>query len=143
MRLLIFQQLLEPVKNNPLLIRRGQTLVVFLIFILVAVTIATTSVSIIISNAESTRGAAQSLEAYYAAEAGIENATLQLLRNVDYAGETIQINSTATAEISVSHNGSYRVISTGRSGVYTRAIQANLDYTNNVLSVISWQELFQ
>ncbi len=131
-------------KNNTNSInRRGQTLVILLIFILVAITIATTSVEVIITNAQTTSAAAQSMEAYYAAEAGVENAAIQLLRNPNYAGETIQISPTSTAKITVSINGYYKVISVGTSGDFKRVLQANLDYTNNVLSVISWQELFQ
>lgn len=122
---------------------RGQTLVILLIFILVAITIATTSVAIIITNAQTTSAAAQSMEAYYAAEAGVENAAIQLLRNPDYTGETIQISPSSTATVTVASGSSYMVTSTGNSGAFTRVLQANLDYTDNVLSVISWQELFK
>lgn len=144
MKLLIFQLHLALVKNNYFNTQKGQTLVVFLIFILVAITVSMTSVSIIISNAQSTRAAAQSMEAYYAAEAGIENASLQLLRNPSYSGETIQLDSGVTVDIIVvSSLNQYVVTATGKSDSYIRIIQANLDYTNNVLSVISWKELFQ
>ena len=142
MKLFIFRQHLASVKNNFLQNRSAQTLVVLLVFILVSITIAMTSVSIIISNAQNTQGAAQSMEAYYAAEAGIENASLQLLRNPNYTGEILQISSGTTAEIEVTHDTDYVVISTGISGGYTRVIQANLDYTNTILSVISWTELY-
>ncbi|MFH0772740.1 MAG: hypothetical protein V1922_00290 [bacterium] len=130
-------------KNNSIYYQKGQTLVVFLVFMLVAITVCITSVSIIISNAQNTWGAAQSMEAYYAAEAGIENASLQLLRNPNYSGETLQISPDTTADIAVVHVVEYVVTSTGKSGSFTRVIQANLDYTDNVLSVISWQEVFQ
>ena len=109
---------------------------------MVAITIATTSVSIIISNAESTRASAQTMEAYYAAEAGLENASLQLLRNPSYTGETINVGSDATADIVVTNSGGYIVISTGKSGIFTRVLQANFDYTDNILSVNSWREIF-
>lgn len=144
MRLFIFQQHLEYVKNNMNInrIRKSQTLVVLLIFMLVAVTIATTSVAIIISNAQNTRSAGQSMEAYYAAEAGIENASLQLLRNPEYSGETLQINSSTTVDITATHSAQYVVTSTGRSGAFIRVLQATFNYTDNILSVISWQELF-
>ena len=141
--LLIFQQLSAYVKNNFSSTKRGSTLITLIIFIMVMLTIASTSVSIIISNAQSTTGSGQSIEAYYAAEAGVENASLQLLRNPKYTGETILLSSSSSVSISVSHNGHYEVVSTGISGSFTRIIQAKLDYTDNVLSVISWQELFQ
>jgi len=143
MTLLIFPPHLAFVKNNKISsIKKAQTLITLLIFIMVAITIATTSVSIIISNAQNTAGTGQSIEAYYAAEAGIENAALQLLRNTEYVGEIIQISSYVSTEINVSHNGYYIITSKGKSGVYTRVIQAKLDYTDNVLTIISWQELF-
>jgi len=143
MTLLIFQQLLVFVKNNSRSKKRGSTLITLMIFILVMLAIASTSVSIIISNAQNTSGAGQSMEAYYAAEAGIENASLQLLRNPDYEGETIYLSPTSSVSISVSRSGFYEVLSTGKSGQFTRILQAKLDYTNNILSVISWKEVFQ
>ncbi len=143
MILIIFQPLSASVKNNTIKTKRGQTLITLLIFILVLITVAMTSVSIIISNAQVTTGTGQSIEAYYAAEAGIENASLQLLRNQDYTGETIQVSPSATAIVTVTNNGQYTVLSKGMSGGFTRVIQAKLDYTNNVLTIISWQQLFQ
>lgn len=107
-----------------------------------AITIATTSVSVIITNAQSTAATAQSMEAYYAAEAGVENATLQLLRNPSYTGETLQITSDTTSQIVVENSPSYVVTATGKSGRYTRVIRANLNYTNSILSVVSWTEIY-
>lgn len=142
MKLPILQPHMESVKNSIYRNRRGSTLVILLVFILVATTIAATSASVIISNAQITRGAAQSMEAYYAAEAGVENAALQLLRNPEYTGETLQINSDTTADIVVTNSGNYVVTSTGKSGPITRVIQANVDYTNSILTVISWKEIY-
>jgi len=142
MMLHIFQPLLASVRNNYRFTKRGSTLITLMIFIFVMLTIASTSVSIIISNAQSTAGAGQTMEAYYAAEAGIENASLQLLRNPEYAGETIQLSPTSSVTISVSRNGTYDVLSTGKSGQFTRILMAKLDYTNNILSIISWKELY-
>lgn len=139
----IFLQHLEFVKNNKYSLKKGQTLITLLIFILVAITIATTSVSILISNAQNTSGTSQSIEAYYAAEAGIENASMRLLRDPEYTGEVLQISSDVSATISVSHNGHYEVISSGKSGGIIRVIQANLDYTNNILQVVAWKEIYQ
>lgn len=121
--------------------RRGQMLITLLVFIMVALSIAATSVSIIMTNAQSTQSTGQSMEAYYAAETGIENASLQLLRNPDYTGETVYINERVSTVIDATHSAQYVVTATGRSGIFTRKIQAILDYTDNVLSVISWQEL--
>lgn len=142
MRLHIFQQHWASVKNNTTSNKRAQTLVVLLIFIMVAITIAMTSVSILISNAESTRSAGQTMEAYYAAEAGIENASLQLLRNPNYTGEILQVSADTTVEIIVTHSSDYVVMATGTSGGFTRVIEAKLDYTDNILSIISWTELY-
>ncbi len=126
--------------NHP---RKGQTLITLLIFIIVMMTIAATSTSIIISNAQNTSSTSQSMEAFYAAEAGVENALLQLLRNPEYTGETIQIQTDSTVQIQVSHTSGYTVVSKGISGSFTRIIQANVNYTDNVLSVISWKEIYQ
>ena len=139
----IFQPPLAPVKNKIETLKKGQTLITLLIFILVLITITLTSVSIVISNAQNTAGTSQTIDAYYAAEAGVEDAMLQLLRNPDYTGGAINVSQTATAVTTITHPGQYIVTSIGKSGLYTRIIRANLDYTNNNLTVISWQELFQ
>ena len=122
--------------------RKGQTLVILLIFIIVAISIATTSVSVIITNAQKTLTLNKSTEAYYAAEAGIENASISLLRDSTYAGETIQIQTGITAEVGVIYNGKYVVTSKGISGGAHRTIQAIFSYTNSVLALESWQEVF-
>jgi type II secretory pathway component PulK len=123
--------------------RKGQTLITLLVFMIVALTVAATSVSIIITNAQKSTASIRSMEAYYAAEAGIENASLSLLRDPTYAGETLQVTTEATAVISVTYDGQYTVLSKGTVGDFTRTIMAKFDYTNSVLSVVSWQEIYQ
>ncbi len=125
------------------MIRSGQTLITLLIFIIVSVTVAATSVSIIITNAQKTTASASSMEAYYAAEAGIENASISLLRNPQYGGETITLSPSASVETTVTFNGQYTVVAKGTAHGFTRTIEAVFDYTDTILTVITWRELYQ
>ncbi len=124
------------------MIRSGQTLITLLIFIIVSVTVAATSVSIIITNAQKTTATASAMEAYYAAEAGIENASISLLRNQNYIGETIQLTPTTSVETFVTFDGQYRVVATGSAHGFTRTIEAIFDYTDTILTIVSWREMF-
>lgn len=126
------------------MVRSGQTLITLLIFIIVSVTVAATSVSIIITNAQKTTASASSMEAYYAAEAGIENASIELLRNPAYLGGTITLSPSSLVETSVIfENNQYTVKAKGTAHGYTRTIEAIFDYTDTILSVVSWREVYQ
>ena len=112
-----------------------------LVFMLIAISIMAVSVDIIISNSQSASSSRLSNEAYYAAEAGIENALVQLLRNPNYTGETLQIAAGSTAVITITGTGPFEVVSVGKSGSYIRTLQATINYTDSILTISSWKEI--
>lgn len=121
---------------------KGQTLITLLIFVIVAMTVAATSVSIIITNSQKTTSSAASMEAYYAAEGGVENAALALLRNAEYSSESITFSPAVSVETTVTFDGQYRVVATGSAHGFTRTIEAIFDYTDTILTIVSWREIF-
>ncbi|PIY69475.1 hypothetical protein COY90_00485 [Candidatus Roizmanbacteria bacterium CG_4_10_14_0_8_um_filter_39_9] len=127
-------------KNHNSITKRGSTLITLLVFMIVALSVATTAVAILITNSQSGSMQEQGTEAYSAAESGIENAIIQLLRNPNYTGETLSVGSNQ-AVVVVSGTSPYTVTSTGTRGNYTRKVQAIIDYTDGTLTITSWKEI--
>jgi hypothetical protein len=121
--------------------RRGQTLVVLLIFMTMAITVTSMAVVLIINNTQAASRMEQGNLAYTVAESGMENALMRLLRNPSYTGETLTINS-GTATITVTGSNPMTVLSVGSWNSFTRRIQVTAAYVNGFLSVSSWQEVY-
>lgn len=119
----------------------GQALVTLLFFCIIALTITTASVVLVLSNSIAATSISQADIAYSIAESGAENATLRLLRDPSYTGETLAING-GLATIQVSGPNPYNIISSGEIGNFKRTISATVSYTNNTLTVTSWKESY-
>ncbi|MBI2611956.1 hypothetical protein HYW54_04415 [Candidatus Gottesmanbacteria bacterium] len=119
----------------------GQILVTLLFFVVIAIIITSGAVVVILTNSLSASKFAQGNVAYYIAESGIENALLRLLRNPSYNGETLAIED-ATALITVSGDNPKTITSVGSIGNFSRTIEVIADYTDNILTVTSWKEIY-
>lgn len=119
---------------------KGQVLVTLLMFVLVAMTVITSVILIVIANTRSTSTVQQGTSVYYVAEAGVENALMQLLRNPDYTGETLQVDG-STAVITVSGLTAKIITVAGQQDNLIRKIQVNVSYNNNQLTITSWKEI--
>lgn len=120
---------------------KGQVLVTLLMFVLVAMTVVTSAVTIVIANTRAASEVQQGIDAYYVAEAGAENALMRLLRDPTYpspaTNEVLPVGD-GTATISVTGS---TIISQGQVNNFTRKIQVNISYNNNQMTVTSWQEI--
>ena len=121
--------------------RQGQTLVILLVFITLAITVTTAAVVLIINNSQASARFEQGVVAHNIAESGAENALLQILRNPSYAGETLTIGD-GTATITVTGTSPKTVVSVGRLGNFSRQVQVTTDYMNGVMTVLTWQEIY-
>jgi len=119
---------------------KGQALVTLLFFILISLTITTGAIIIIITNSMSASKVQEGTLAYYVAESGVENALLRLLRDPNYTGETLAIES-GTAVITVSGNNPKTVLSIGQNGNFKRKVQAQINYNNGYYTFSNWKEL--
>jgi hypothetical protein len=119
----------------------GQTLVVLMIFMTMAITVTSMAVVLIVNNTQAASRIEQGLIAYNIAESGMENALMRLLRNPSYTGETLTINS-GTATITVTGSDPMTVLSIGRWNNFTRRIQATASYVDGIMSVSSWGEVY-
>jgi len=119
----------------------GQAIIMLLFFVIVSIILTSGAVIVSFVNLQSTSKQEQGTLAYSIAESGAENALLRLLRDPSYNSETVAID-TGTAAITVATSGNTRtVVSTGTAGNFKRKIQVVVDYTNNVLTILSWKEI--
>ena len=106
----------------------------------VAVIITSAAVSLLVVTSQSSEKLSQGSNALDIAESGAETAMIKLLRDPSYAGETLPI-SDGQAVITVTGTNPKTVIAEGIRGNFRRKIQVEVDYTNNVLTVVSWTEI--
>ena len=116
----------------------GQALLTFLIFVLISLTITSAASVVSVINSQSSEKIEQGTVATQAAESGAENALLRLLRDPSYTGETLAIG---TSSIVITISGS-TITAVATNGNFQRQIQVVTSYTNNVLTITSWKELF-
>ena len=125
--------------------QKGQALITLLFFIIISVTVVSTSALLILMNTQNGARYQQGELAYEVAQSGMENATLRLLRNASYTGEVLPVG-VGTATITVTGSGSsaspYIITSTGTVGNYVRKVQASATYTNNLLTTSAPKEIF-
>jgi len=123
-------------------VQRGQALVTLLFFMIIAITITSAAVVVLLTNSLSAQKLEQGTASYYTAESGAENALLRLLRDPDYTGETLTIDGT-TVVATVSNSGDdYTVTSDSTSGNFKRTVQVEASFINNILTITSWKEIF-
>lgn len=118
----------------------GQALVTLLFFVLISLTITSAAIIIIIINSISVGRFQQGSLAYYAAESGVENALLRLLRDPNYVGETL-IVGTGTAVITVTGTNPKTVVVVSQNGNFKRTVQAQMNYNNGYYTFSNWKEI--
>lgn len=135
---------MKPNLSKPWLVcgknHKGEVLVTLLMFVLVAMTVITSVITTVMSNTRSTSTIQQGTSTYYIAEAGVENALMQLLRNPDYTGETLEVDG-GTAVVTVTGTTEKIITSQGQLNNLVKKIQVNVSYTDNQMSVTNWQEI--
>lgn len=123
--------------------QNGQALVTLLFFVLIAVIVSSAAVVLILLNSLSATKLQEGSRTYTQAESGIENALLRLLRDPNYSGEVLPIDDgTITIEVSGGGSSPYIIRSTSVLGDFTRSVQATAAYSDNILTVSSWEETF-
>jgi hypothetical protein len=123
------------------LLEKGQALVTLLFFILISLTITSGAIIIIIANSVSVSKFQEGDLSYYAAESGVENALLRLLRDPDYAGETLTIGGTTVIATVSGAVFPKTVTATGQNGNFKRKVQAQINYDGIHYTFSNWKEL--
>ncbi|HLD26853.1 MAG TPA: hypothetical protein VJB63_02775 [Patescibacteria group bacterium] len=100
------------------------------------------SIIIMVINTQTSTKFQQSFTALYTAESGVENALLRLLRNPNYIGEIVPIDTgNATITVTDIGGGQKQIVSVGKSYTILRTLQIVVSYIDNILTVVSWKEI--
>ena len=119
---------------------KGQTIILLLVFVLVAIIVTTASIISMSVNIQASEKVATGTATYDLAESGAENAMIKLLRDPAYSGENLQL-SQGNLQITITGTNPKIIISAATINNYVRKIEVTVDTTNNVLSVIAWKEI--
>lgn len=117
---------------------KGQTVVILMVFMVIASTITAAAVALSIINSQSASAIELGNNALSVANSGGENAMLRLLRNPSYTGETMTVGD-GTATITVTGTNPYVITSKGQVGDFSRTIQV-VATGSGFLTVSSWKE---
>ena len=129
------------ISNFKFQIKSGQTLLMLMVFMIIAITVTSAAAGMILVNTANTQKMEGGTVAFQVAESGIENALLRLLRNPNYTGENNLAIGNGTVDISVTGSNPYTITSTGISGNFSRTIQVVVNYNGN-MTITSWREVF-
>ena len=120
--------------------QRGQTLIILLIYMVVAIIVTTASIALVINSSRGTDKVYQGANSLDIAESGAETAMIKLLRDPNYIGETVTVGN-GQAVITVNGTNPKIIVSKGTLNNFTRTIQVIVDTSNNVLTATSWKEI--
>lgn len=122
--------------------KNGQALVVLLVFMVVAITITTMAVALVIINATAASQVEQGDMALKLAESGAENALLRLVRDPTFTGtETFTLGS-GSVTATVSGVNPSIITSQAMVGNFVRTTSVSASFVNTVLTIHSWREAF-
>jgi len=119
----------------------GQAVVTVLFVVVIGMLVTTGAIMTLLNAYQSMTNHELGREAFAAAEVGIENGMLRLLRDTSYTGETISMDGGKTADITVLQSPDIVMVSTGTVHNVSRKIQVDAHITNMSIVVDSWREI--
>lgn len=119
--------------------QKGSSLVLLLVFVMVAIAITTSATFIIAANSLSVTSVSEGLITKQMAESGIEKALLNFVRDPSYTGETFTID-TGTVIVAISGTTTLTIDAVATNGNYTKRVEVIAAYSNNIVTLISWKE---
>lgn len=122
--------------------QKGQALITLLFFMIIAITVTSAAIVMILVNSLSGTRYQQGELAYHVAQSGADNAILRLLRNPNYTGENDIVIGGGSVDIQVTGSGPYTITSTGSYGTFTRTVETTVNYVNNLLTITSQREIY-
>lgn len=122
-------------KNNS-----GQTLVILMTYMVIAIIVTTASIALVINSSIGTDKVYQGANSLDIAESGAETAMIKLIRDPSYTGETVDVGN-GQAVVTVTGTNPKTVLSKGTLNDFTRTIQVIVDTSNYRITVTSWKEI--
>lgn len=120
---------------------RGQAVITVIFIAVIGMFIATGSIFSVANALESSSIQELGSVAFQAAESGIENSVLRLMRDPSYIGGTEVIGANITAVVTVTVSPEMTIQSIGTAGSVSRKIVATVHYDNLMLVIDSWKEI--
>lgn len=120
---------------------KGQALISLLVFSAMAITIATAATIITINAREETYIFTESSKIEDAADSGIENSLLMLIRNPSYTGGSLNIGDT-NITVSITGDDVKTITSVAESSNFIKRRQVTVEYIDNRLTVTSWKSVY-
>jgi protein-S-isoprenylcysteine O-methyltransferase Ste14 len=121
--------------------QKGQTLIVLLVFMVVAITITTAAAFIVATNSRAVGTFESGLVVSQAAEAGAERGLISLIRNPFYTGETLNVDDIGVT-VNVVGTDPYVVTSEAVWEGFVKRVEVQAVYSEEgILGVIDWKEL--
>jgi protein-S-isoprenylcysteine O-methyltransferase Ste14 len=128
-------------KQTRIQLQNGQAMITMLYMMVIGVLVTTGAVYALFTNISIASLDERGLLAHAAAESGIENGLLRLIRNPSYTGETLVFDAQRSAIITVASTSSQMITSVGIAGNTTRKITAAVQYINGIFTITSWKDV--
>lgn len=124
--------------------KNGQALIVVLVLMAVMIMVTSVSVILILVNSRNASVAQLGDEAIGAAESGVENALLLVLRDpYGYTGGQLNLPNGSTVEVAVTPvDFPKTVVATGSSSYIKRTLEVGVVYDDNRLGISYWRERY-
>lgn len=120
-------------------LQKGQTLVLLLVFVMVAISVTTAAIFIISSNSRAVTGYTVGAATKLLADSGAEKAMLGIIRDPSYSGETFT-EDTTTVTVTVTGTTTKTITSTAVNGDFTRVVEVIASNSDNVVTLVSWKD---
>ena len=119
--------------------QHGQALITLIFFVLISVTIASGAIIMIAVNSMTLTKLQEGNISYDAAEAGIENAILRVVREPSYSGETLTIGN-LTVNITVTGSNP-KIIEAVGTGNFKRKVSVQMTENSGRYTISNWKEI--
>lgn len=122
----------------------GNVLIVVLVLMVVGISLVALSLALAVSSTQLTGGAMSASRLRSAAEGGVENAILMLLRNPGTAGSTETISleiDGIEVETTIERDVATVITATAADGSASQRYRVVLERLSGVLTVTSWQRI--
>jgi len=116
---------------------KGTALISLIMTSAISLVVLTGAVLVVVIQSRSSLAVRQNTQGQALADFGVENAAIRLLRDPNYAGESLNIDSN-TVTISVAAS---KINSSAKVGQIIKMVESGFQYNNNILTIFSWQSV--
>lgn len=119
----------------------GQALITLLFFTLIATIYITAAIVIMIVNSEAATRTEQGISTSRLAEGALEDTFLRLIRDPNYSGGSFNLED-GNATVNITGTNPRNITVSVQDGSYFRRYQAEVQFNQTEMTILSWKELF-